>query len=252
MKPKITIITVCFNAEKTIERTIKSVLSQNYVDIEYIIKDGKSKDNTLKIAKKYKNRISKIISSKDKGLYDAMNIGVKKAKGDIIYFLNADDVLVDKHIIREVAEEFEKDENLDLVYGDVDFYYKKENKTVRIERKASLNELKNGNMPPHQGSFVKKEFLVKYPFDLKYKSSADFDFFCNLLKENIKIKKIDKVIAKMLVGGVSSGSISYKETSEVIRKHFGEFYYYKIKIKHLIFNLIKKIFGILNINYHKG
>lgn len=252
MNPKITIITVCFNAEKTIEETIKSVKMQTYKNIEYIIKDGKSKDNTLKIAKKYKNNISKIISSKDKGLYDAMNEGVKKASGEIIYFLNADDVLVDKHLIEEVAKEFEKDNDLDMVFGDVEFFYLEKNKIVRISRNASINDLKNGSMPPHQGSFVKKKWLQKYPFDLKFKSSSDFDFFCNLLKESPKVKKINKVIAKMLIGGVSSGDISYKETEQVIKKHFGLFYYYKIKIKHFLFSLIKKLFIILKIDYNKG
>lgn len=252
MNPKISIITVCFNAEKTIEETIKSVKIQTYKNIEYIIKDGKSKDGTLKVAKKYKNIISKVISSKDKGLYDAMNIAVKKATGDIVYFLNADDVLVDKHIIEEIAKEFEKENDLDMVYGDVDFFYPEKNKTIRIIRNASLSDIKNGLMPPHQGSFVKKKWLIKYPFDLSYKSSSDFDFFCNFLKENPKLKKIDKVIAKMLIGGVSSGDISYKETGVVVKKHFGLLYYIKIKLKHFVFKNAKKSFNLLGINYNKG
>ncbi len=251
MNQKISIITVCFNAEKTIEETIKSVKMQTYKNIEYIIKDGKSKDGTLKVIKKYKNNISKIISSKDNGLYDAMNEGVKKATGDIIYFLNADDVLVDKHVIEEVAKDFEND-NLDMVYGDVDFFYPNKKKTVRIIRNASIKDVKNGLMPPHQGSFVKRKFLLRYPFDLNYKSSADFDFFCNFLKEEPKTKKIDKVIAKMLIGGVSSGDISYRETQMVIKKHFGLFYFYKIKLKHIIFKNIKRFLNFLKIDYNKG
>ncbi len=206
----------------------------------------------MEIVGKYKYRIARIVSEKDKGLYDAMNKGVKLAKGEIIYFLNADDVLVDKHIIREVMEEFEKDNKLDLIFGDVEFFYPKENKTIRISRNFSKKDLQNGFMIPHQGSFVKKKWLQKHPFNLKYKSSADFDFFCNISKENIKVKKLNKIIAKMVVGGVSSGSISYKETEEVIRKHFGEFYYYKIKAKHFIYSIIKKILKIIKINYHKG
>jgi glycosyltransferase involved in cell wall biosynthesis len=251
MNKKISIITVCFNAEKTIEETIKSVLSQTYKNIEYIIVDGKSTDSTLKIVGKYKKKISKIVSEKDKGLYDAMNKGVRKASGEIIYFLNADDVLVDKHVIREVMEEFEREE-LDLVYGDVDFYYPEEKETVRISRIASLEEIKKGNMPPHQGSFIKKEWLKKYPFDLSYKSSADFDFFAKFLKEKPKTKKINKIIARMQIGGVSSGKISYKETQNVMKRHFGKIAYYKIKTKHTIFNILKKIFKLLKINYHKG
>ena len=164
---KISIITVCFNASQTIEATIKSVVGQTYSNIEYIIVDGLSTDNTLKIVGKYKHRIAKIVSEKDKGLYDAMNKGVKMAKGQIVYFLNADDVLVDKNIIREIMEEFEKDSKLDLVFGEIYFFYPKENKTVRIKRNFSENDLKNGLMIPHKGSFIKKKWLQKYPFDIK-------------------------------------------------------------------------------------
>ncbi len=252
MSIKISIITVCFNAGKTIEDTIKSVVSQTNKNCEYVIKDAKSTDNTLEIVNKYKKNISKIISSKDNGLYDAMNIAVKEAKGEIVYFLNADDVLVNKNIIKEVMSEFEKNPGLDMVFGDIEFFYPKENKKVKISRTASISDLKNGYMPPHQGSFVKKKWLLKYPFDTRYKSSSDFDFFCNFLKEKPVIKKIDKVIAKMIVGGVSSGSISYKETQKVIRKHFGNYYYYRIKIKHLIFNISKRLFILFRINYHKS
>ncbi|MDD3083571.1 MAG: glycosyltransferase family 2 protein [Candidatus ainarchaeum sp.] len=248
---KISIITVCYNAEKTIEETIKSVVEQTYPNIEYIIVDGKSNDKTMNIIKKYKHKIAKIISEKDKGLYDAMNKGVKKASGKIIYFLNADDILVDKHVIREVAEEFEKND-FDLVYGEIDFYYPKEKRVVRISRVASISELKNGYMFPHQGSFVKKKWLQRFPFDLKYKSSSDFDFFCNFLKEKPLIKKIDKTIARMTMGGVSSGVISYNETQQVIRKHFGRITYYKVKLKHFIYKTTKNILKILKISYHKG
>ncbi len=246
MNPKISIITVCFNAEKTIEATINSVLSQTYKDIEYIVVDGKSTDSTLKIVKKYK--IS-FVSEKDKGLYDAMNKGVKIAKGEIIYFLNADDVLKNNKVIEEVAKEFG---NNDLVFGDVEFFYPKENKTIRIVRKFSKKDLQNGFMVPHQGSFIKKKWLQKHPFNLKYKSSADFDFFCNISKENIKVKKLNKIIAKMIVGGVSSGSISYKETENIIKKHFGLFQYYVVKGNHIIFNFFKKIVKFFNLRIHWG
>jgi len=249
---KISIITVCFNAEKTIEETIKSVLSQSYKNIEYIVVDGKSTDDTLKIVNKYKKNISKIISEKDNGLYDAMNKGVKLSTGQIIYFLNADDVLINKYKIKEVANAFEQGKNLDLVFGDVDFFYPSENLSVTIKRNASINDLKNGFMPPHQGSFVKKSWLLKYKFNLNYKSSADFDFFCNFLKENPKVKKINKSIAKVQIGGISSGVISFRETELLIKKHFGLFYFCKIKVKNLIYGLVKKALNFLKINFHKG
>lgn len=250
MNSKISIITVSFNASRTIEATIKSVISQSYKNTEYIIVDGKSNDSTLKIVNKYKKNISKIISESDKGLYDAMNKGVKCAKGDIIYFLNADDVLVDDKVIEKVVKSFDK--NTDFVYGDVLFFYPVENKKVKISRNASINDLRNSLMPPHQATFVRKEVLEKYPFDLSYRSSADFDFFCRLISSGAKGKKINEVIAQNSIGGISSSSISYKETELIIKKYFGSFWYYKIVIKHKLFNILKKIFGLLKISYHIG
>jgi glycosyltransferase involved in cell wall biosynthesis len=251
-KVNVSIITVSFNAEKTIKETIKSVLSQSYKNIEYILVDGASTDDTMKIIDDYKNKISKVISEKDNGLYDAMNKGVVNATGEIIYFLNADDVLKDNNVIATVVKEFEKDFELGFVFGDVEFFYSGGNKKVRVVRNFSLNDLKNGNMPPHQGSFVKKKYLLKYPFSLKYKSSSDFEFYCNLIKEKPKFKKINKVIATMQVGGVSSGKMSYFETEQIVKTYFGNFYYYKLKIKHTLFSKIKIILNLIKISIHKG
>jgi glycosyltransferase involved in cell wall biosynthesis len=247
---KVSIITVSFNACKTIELTIKSVLSQTYKNIEYIIVDGKSTDSTLKIVNKYKKRIAKIISEKDKGLYDAMNKGVRVAKGDVVYFLNADDVLKDNYVIEKLVKEF--DNNSDFVFGDVEFFYPLETKLIRISRTAFVNELRKGNMPPHQGTIVKRKWLLKFPFDLKYKSSADFDFFCNIILGGAKSKKVDLVVAVMQMGGVSSGSISYKETESIIKKNFGFIDYSILVGKHNLFNCVKFVLKKLKINFHKA
>ncbi|MGI6589574.1 MAG: glycosyltransferase family 2 protein [Candidatus Iainarchaeum sp.] len=250
MNPKISIITVSFNASKTIEATIKSVLSQSYKNIEYIIVDGKSTDDTLEIIKKYKKRITKVISKKDKGLYDAMNKGVKNCTGDYVFFLNADDVFKDMDVVRKIAKEF--DENVDFVFGDVEFFYPDEKKCVRISREASISELKKGNMPPHQGTFVKKDLLEKYPFDLNYFSSADFDFFSKIIINGAKSKKLDFVVAINTIGGVSSGSISYKETEEIVKKNFGMFNYLSLLMKHRLLSNIKIVFNKFGIKIHKG
>lgn len=247
---KVSIITVSFNASKTIEATIKSVLSQTYKNIEYIIIDGKSTDDTLKIVGKYKSRIAKIVSESDKGLYDAMNKGTKFAKGEIVYFLNADDVLKDNKVVENVVKKFGK--NTDFVFGDVEFFYPLENKFVRISRTASVDELKKGNMPPHQGSFVKRELLKKFPFDLKYKSSADFDFFCRLIKSGAKGQKLKRVIAIVQSGGVSSGSTSYKETEEIVKIYFGIIPYSILVAKHSAFKVAKVLLNKFKIRVHKG
>ncbi len=122
---KISIITITYNSEKTLDDTIKSVLSQNYNDIEYIIVDGNSKDSTIDIVKSYGDKISKFVSEKDSGIYDAMNKGLHLATGDVVGILNSDDVYFDEHVIEKVMHEFQK-ENVDSVYGDL-YYVKPEN-----------------------------------------------------------------------------------------------------------------------------
>ena len=247
---KVSVITVSFNASKTIEATIKSVLSQSYDNIEYIIVDGKSTDDTLKIVGKYKGKISKVISEKDKGLYDAMNKGVKNAKGDVVYFLNADDILKDSKVVENIVNEFDKD--TDFVFGDVEFFYPLENKYVRISRIASIYELKKGHMPPHQGTFAKRKLLLKYPFDLKYRSSADFDFFCKAIINGTKSKKADLIVAINAMGGVSSGIVSYKETEAIMKKYFGVVPYLFLLTKHKVFGTAKIVLNKLGISIHKG
>lgn len=247
---KISIVTVSFNASKTIEATINSVLSQTYKNIEYVIYDGKSTDSTLKIVNKYKKKISKVYSEKDKGLYDAMNKAVKKCSGDYVMFLNADDVFKDNKVVEDIAKSINS--NNDFVYGDVEFFYPNENKLVRISRTASISELKKGNMPPHQGTFVKKELLEKFLFDLNYKSSSDFDFFCRLIKSGAKGQKIDRVIAVVQSGGVSSGSISYRETEEIVKNYFGFVPYCVLKAKHSAFKTTKIFLNKVGIALHKG
>ncbi len=249
-KIRLTVVTVCFNAEKTISAAIKSVLSQGFNDFEYIIKDGASKDNTLSIVSKYGKKIAKVISGQDKGLYDAMNIAVKKAKGEYIYFLNADDALKDKHVFEKVTS-FLDSEN-DLVFGDIEFFYPEENSYVRVSRKASIEELKKGNMPPHQGSFVKRSLLLAHPFNTKYRSSADFDFFCRVLASERKVKKIGEIIAIMTMGGISSGKVSYKETEAIIKQYFGFLAFLKILLKHKLFSLTKRFLLLVGIKLHKG
>ncbi|HRP58868.1 MAG TPA: glycosyltransferase family 2 protein, partial [Vicingus sp.] len=120
MNPKVSIITVCYNSEKTIEDTIKSVANQSYPNIEYIVIDGGSTDNTLAIIDKYKDKISTVISEKDHGIYDAINKGIKLATGDIIANLNSDDFYIDSDVITDVVATFEN-EKTDTLYADL--YY---------------------------------------------------------------------------------------------------------------------------------
>lgn len=247
---KVTIITVSFNSGNTIEATIKSVLSQSYKNIEYIIVDGASIDSTAKIVAKYKKKIAIFVSKKDKGLYDAMNKGARLSSGDLVYFLNADDVLKDNKVIENIVRAFEK--GIDFIYGDIEMYYPEENIYVRASRKASIKELANGNMPPHQGSFIKRTVLLKNPFDIHYKSSADFDFFCRILKKGAVGKKLNIVVATMRMGGISSGKISYLETEHAVLLYFGIFSFCKIVIKHKVFFVAKILTNVIGLKVHLG
>jgi len=202
---KVSIITVCFNSADTIEDTIKSVLSQDYKDIEYIVVDGGSMDGTLGVMSKYNDRITKVISEPDEGIYDAMNKGIKAAKGDIIAFLNADDFYSNGKVVTEIAN-FIKTSSLDATYGDLVYVNKKSpEKIVRYWRTGEYtnNAFMKGWVIPHPTFFCKKEIFKKYGgFNVDFKIAADFELFIRFIERyNIKTGYLPKVIVKMRSGG---------------------------------------------------
>ena len=207
-KPKISIITVVWNNAKTIKDAIDSVLSQTYENIEYIIVDGASTDGTVEIVKSYGYKISKFISEKDKGLYDAMNKGIAQATGDIVGILNSDDFYIDEFVIEKVVKEFEE-KKCDSVYADL-VYVKPDNlqKTVRYYDSSYFtpNKFAYGWMPAHPTFFVKREIYEKYGvFKIDYKIAADFDICARFLYKNkISYSYIKEPLIKMRVGGVST------------------------------------------------
>lgn len=207
---KISIITISFNAEKTIEDTIVSVLNQTFPHIEYIIVDGLSTDKTLKIVSKYQDKIHKIVSEKDAGLYDAMNKGVDLATGDVIGILNADDFYFDQFVIEKVMKLFDKD--IDGVYGDL--VYVDALNTNQLKRKWISGEYHDGMflkgwMPPHPTFFVRKSVYQKFgKFNTLLKSSADYELMLRFIhKHKIRLNYLNEVIVKMRVGGQSNASI---------------------------------------------
>ncbi|PCJ25981.1 MAG: glycosyl transferase [Flavobacteriales bacterium] len=211
MSLKVSIITVCYNSSKTIEDTIQSVLSQTYTNIEYIIIDGLSTDNTLEIVTKYKDKITKIVSEKDNGLYDAINKGIKLATGDIIANLNSDDFYIDNNVIADVVEKIEK-ENTDSLYADL--YYVDAIDTNKVVRHWKSGNYKHGLfykgwMPPHPTFFVKKSVYEKYgTFNLQLKSAADYEIMLRFIhKYKIKISYLPRVVVRMRIGGVSNVSL---------------------------------------------
>jgi glycosyltransferase involved in cell wall biosynthesis len=218
---KISIITVCYNSATTIEKTILSVASQTYKNIEYIIVDGNSKDNTVAIVKNYENKVSKWISEPDKGLYDAMNKGIAMASGDLIGILNSDDTFNSNTVIEEIAN-FHIQNSIEASVGNI-LQHKENGKIVRLysSKYWSPEKLKIGFMPPHPSIFFKKELFDKFGnYDLGFKIGADYELITRFfLKNNITWKYSGITTTAMLVGGLSSsGSSSYKLITKEIQK----------------------------------
>lgn len=211
----ITIITVTYNSESTINDTIISVLNQSYNDIEYIIVDGCSKDRTVDIIKEYEPKFKgrlKWISEKDKGIYDAMNKGIRMATGDIIGILNSDDFFTSNDVISTVYETFEK-YNPDAIYGDIHFVNDSNlNKTVRYySSKIFRRELMRfGFMPAHPSFYIKRECFDKFGlYNISYKIAADFEFLLRtIFIGNIKTIYIPKDFVTMRTGGASTSGMS--------------------------------------------
>ena len=208
---KISIITVVYNNEKTIQDAMQSVLGQTYKNIEYVIIDGSSKDNTVNLIKEYKDQLGHFVSEKDNGLYDAMNKGIQACTGDVIGILNSDDLYQDSQVIAAVMEEFKNDKVLDIVYGDL--VYVKSNDTNTIVRNWKSKEyykrfFENANVPPHPALFVRsKVYKEAGLFDLQFKLAADYELMLRMFKKhNFKSKYINRLIIKMRLGGATNQS----------------------------------------------
>ncbi len=208
MHPKVSIVTVCYNSASTIEDTIKSVLSQTYTNIEYIIVDGKSSDNTLDIVSNYKTNIAKVVSEKDNGLYDAINKGINLSTGEIVAILNSDDFYQDEQVIEDIVKLFEK-EQLDACYADLVYVDKLD--TQKVTRLWKSGYYKKGMffkgwMPPHPTFFVQKAIYEKFgTFNLTLKSAADYEIMLRFIhKHNIKLGYLPRVIVRMREGGISN------------------------------------------------
>jgi glycosyltransferase involved in cell wall biosynthesis len=218
---KISIITVCYNTEATIEETIKSVVAQTYKNIEYIIIDGNSKDATVSILNKHEALITNWISEPDKGLYDAMNKGIKMATGDFVGILNSDDTFNSNTVVEEIVD-FHKQNNIEASVGNI-IQHKESGKIVRLYSSKSWNpeKLKIGFMPPHPSIFFKRELFKKYGnYVLGFKIGADYELITRFFLKNKIIWKYSGITTtSMLVGGLSSsGAQSYKLITKEIQK----------------------------------
>lgn len=212
---KVSIITSCFNREKTIEVTLQSVLQQTYSDVEYIVVDGASKDNTLNIVNKYKEQISKIVSEPDRGMYEGLNKGIRMATGDIIGLMHSDDCFYSKNTLEHVVEMFQKT-GTDLIYGNGLFVDENEpSKIVRnwISGTYSKAKMKRGWLPLHPTVYIRRECFERLGlYDESYKIAADSDFLVRYMYEgNLKVAYLNEYIVRMRMGGLSTDPEKMKQ-----------------------------------------
>lgn len=202
MSAKLSVITIVYNNVKDIERTMLSVLNQTYPNIEYVVIDGASNDGTLAIIKKYENRVAKLISEKDKGIYDAMNKGLAAATGDYVLFMNSGDEIYENTTVEKI---FATAANADIYYGETEMY--NENwqslgqRRHKTPEKFTWRSFKYGMSISHQAIYVKRS--LAQPYNLHYKYSADIDWIIQIAKKANHIVNTRLYVAKYLVGGMS-------------------------------------------------
>ena len=220
---KISVITVAFNAADTIEKTLASVASQDHPALEHIVIDGNSTDGTLDVIKRHGQHIACLISEPDRGIYDAMNKGVKLASGDVLCFLNADDFYASSCVISRVANEMEKFE-LDALLGDIAFFHptRPEQITRRYNSSAFRpDRLAYGWMPAHTAFFLKRDIYERVgQFKTDYKIAGDFEFIARAFsKVRIRYRHFPEILVKMRLGGISNAGIHSRLLSnrEILR-----------------------------------
>lgn len=221
--PLISVITVVYNSERFIEKTIQSIINQSYKNIEYIIIDGQSTDKTVDIIKSYESKIAFWISEPDKGLYDAMNKGLAHAKGDYVLFMNSGDKLYDKDTLEIIF----KNPAADIYYGDT-VIINESNAEVGLRRlrppkKLTVKSLKKGMLVCHQSLIVKRNITPK--FDLRYTYSSDYDWVIKVVKNSEKTFNTNQILSRFMEGGQTSDTVydGLKERFIIMKKHYGQF-----------------------------
>lgn len=222
MQPKLTVITIVYNNVKDIERTMLSVLHQTYTNIEYIIIDGASNDGTLEVINNYRSQLAKVLSEKDKGIYDAMNKGLALANGDYVLFMNSGDEIYDKDTVAAV---FHTAEQADIYYGETEMYNENWESLGRRRHQVPENfnwkSFRYGMNISHQAIYIKKSLTE--PYDLQYKYSSDIDWIIKAAKKAKLTVNTHRYVAKYLVGGVSKKKHmdSLKERFRIFSKYYG-------------------------------
>lgn len=207
---KVSIITTCFNRAATIQGAIESVLAQDYPDIEYIIVDGLSNDGSIDVINMYKNRVAKIVSERDNGMYEAINKGIRMATGDIIGLVHSDDFLYDSHVISDVVKKLEET-GADFVYGDGVFVNANDiNKPVRNWIGGAYHrwKVRCGWLPLHPTCYIRRDVMMREGlYDKSFKIAADTDLLVRYLyKAHLKVVYLHRRIIRMRMGGLSTDS----------------------------------------------
>lgn len=252
---KISLITATYNSAETVRDTLQSVLNQTFKDIDYIIIDGNSKDNTMDIVKEFEPKFEgrlRWVSEKDKGIYDAMNKGVRMAQGDIVGILNSDDFFASNDVLEKVNAAFIENPAIDGVYADVRYVdWNDTGKTVRMfsGKDFTREKLCWGKMPPHPSFYVKRECYDKFGlYSLDYPICADYDMFVKMIWiGNINTLYINDVFVNMRSGGTSSNGIKVhrkimRERMRCVREHNMPSNFFKQTSRYFekIFSLLRK------------
>jgi len=207
---KISIITICYNNEADIRETIESVTTQQYEDIEYIVVDGNSSDNTMNIVREYSDSINTIISEPDEGMYDAINKGIRHSTGDVVGLIHAGDRLFDDSVAGRIAQHFSEND-IDAMYGH-SILVDKDDKPFRVNKSPEYrkNLMKRGWMPSHQSVYIQRDRLTEHGlYRLDLGGSADYEFVLRYFYLNdLKIRRLDDFILRFAIGGRSTSNYS--------------------------------------------
>lgn len=223
--PKLSVITVCYNAEATIEDTIQSVISQTYHHVEYIIVDGASKDRTMDIVNRYREHIAIVVSERDKGLYDAMNKGIGLATGDYLCFLNAGDSFHEDDTLQQMVHSIHTPQLPDVLYGETELV-DHEGHFLRMRRLSAPEVLtwksfRQGMLVCHQAFFPRRDLVM--PYDLRYRFSADFDWCIKIMKKSKVLHNTHLTLIDYLAEGMTTRNhkASLKERFRIMARHYG-------------------------------
>ena len=223
-QPKVSVVTVCYNSAATIEDTIKSIAMQDHEELEYIVVDGKSSDNTLEIVGRFGRLVTKCISENDDGIYDAFNKGLSLATGEVIGFLNSDDFYPRADVISQVAQAFADEPELDAIYGDLCYVKQFEtDKVLRYWRSSDFEPglFLRGWVPPHPTFFVRKRVYDRLGgYDLGYCIASDWELLARFMEvKRIRTRYLPQVLVHMRMGGVTNRSWRnvWKQNREIWR-----------------------------------